>query len=208
MDNHWGKCKAHFPQPLVPESIIDETGAVTMKKSEPWINTFTPIITYLLRCKTDVTSLASGTNIKGVIMYVSNYIVKSTLNIHVIFDSIRSVFQKNREIIKGSLPTKEKAHHFMTKVTSLLSAKAKINAPMISMYLLGNPDHYTDHMFILFYWQPYIQEAQCEFGSGNLAGPQRVAIIKKRGRIMGLSQVHGYIHCPQEANNICLYDWI
>ena len=68
MDNRWGKCKARFPRPVVPESVIDETGAVTMKKTEPWINTFTHAVTYLLRCNTDVTSLASGTAIKGVIM--------------------------------------------------------------------------------------------------------------------------------------------
>ena len=192
----------------MPESVIDEMGAVTIKKAEPWINTFTYIITYLLRCNTDVTSLASGTAIKGVIMYLSDYIVKSTLKTHVIFDSIRSVFQKNGEMIGGSLPTKEKARRFMTKVANLLSAKAEMGAPMISMYLLGNPDHYTDHTFIPFYWQPYIQEAQCDFGSESPAGPQKVAIIKKRGRIVGLSPVHDYIHRPQEAYNICLYDWI
>jgi hypothetical protein len=208
LDNRWGKCKARFPRPLVPESVIDETGAVTVKKSEPWINTFTPLVTFLLRCNTDVTSLASGTAIKGVIMYVSDYIVKSTLKTHVIFDSIRSVFQKNGEMIGGSLPTKEKARRFLTKVANLLSAKAEMGAPMISMYLLGNPDHYTDHIFIPFYWQPYVQEAQREFGGGNLAGPQKVAIIKKNGRIVGLSPVHDYIHRPREADNVCLYDWI
>ena len=208
MDNRWGKCKARFPRQLVPESIIDETGAVTMKKNEPWINTFTHAVTYLLRCNTDVTSLASGTAIKEVIMYVSDYIVKSTLKTHVIFDSIRSVFQKNGEMIGGSLPTKEKARRFMTKVANLLSAKAEMGAPMISMYLLGNPDHYTDHIFIPFYWQPYIQEAQRDFGSGDSAGPQKVAIIKKRGKIVGISPVHDYIYRPREAYNICLYDWM
>ena len=210
MDNRWGKCKARFPRPMVPESVIDETGAVTMKKKESWINTFTHLVTYLFRCNTDVTSLASGTAIKGVIMYVSDYIVKSTLKTHVIFDSIRSVFQKNGEMIGGSLPTKEKARRFMTKVANILSAKAEMGAPMISMYLLGNPDHYTDHTFIPFYWQPYIQEAQRDFGlrSEDLAGPQKVAIIKKRGKIVGLSPVHDYIYRPQEAYNICLYDWM
>ena len=208
MDNRWGKCKARFPLPVVPESVIDETGAVTMKKAEPWINTFTHVVTYIFRCNTDVTSLASGTAIKGVIMYVSDYIVKSSLKTHVIFDSIRSVFQKNGEMIGGSLPTKEKARRFMTKVANLLSAKAEMGAPMISMYLLGNPDHYTDHTFVPFYWQPYIQEAQRDFTSENLTGPQKVAVIKKRGRIVGLSPVHDYIHRPREAHNICLYDWI
>lgn len=67
------------------------------------------MVTYLLHCNTDVTSLASGTAIKGVIMYMSDYITKTALKTHVIFDSIRMVFQKNGEMIGGMLPQKEKA---------------------------------------------------------------------------------------------------
>ena len=88
MDNKWGKCKARFPRLTVLKSIINETGAIIMKKLEPWINIFMPLITYLLHCNTDVTSLSSGTAIKAVIMYVSDYVVKPTLKTHIIFDSI------------------------------------------------------------------------------------------------------------------------
>jgi hypothetical protein len=143
MDNKWGKCKACFPRATSAKTVIDETGAIIMRKVEPWINTFTPLVTYLLCCNTDVTSLSSGTAIKSVTMYVSDYITKTTLKTHVIFDSIRLVFQKNNGMITGSLPTKEKARRFMTKVANLLSAKAEMGAPMIAMYLVGNPDHYT-----------------------------------------------------------------
>ena len=154
-----GKCKARFPRTTAPITSIDDTGAITLKKIEAWINTFTHMVTYLLRCNTDITSLASGTAIKGVIMYVSDYITKTAFKTHVIFDSIRTVFQKNGEMIGGTLPQKEKARWFMTKIANLLSAKAEMGAPMISMYLLGNPDHYTDHKFVTFYWQPFVHEA-------------------------------------------------
>lgn len=210
MDNKWGTCKARFPRQIVPESVIDETGAITMKKTEAWINTFTPLVTYLFRCNTDVTSLASGTAIKGVIMYVSDYITKSTLKTHVIFDSIRTIFQRTGEMMGGTLPAKEKARRFMTKVANLLSAKAEMGSPMICMYLLGNPDHYTDHQFIPFYWQQYVQEARRDFAEGGLdtAPPQKVAIIKRKGRIVGLSPVHDYVYRPSQLDGICLYDWV
>ena len=209
MDNKWGKCKARFPRLTVLKSIIDVTGAIILKKLEPWINTFTPLVTYLLRCNTDVTSLSSGTAIKGVIMYVTDYIVKPTLKTHVIFDSIRTVFQKNGEMMGGSLPTKEKARRFMTKVANLLSAKAEMGAPMIAMYLLGNPDHYTGHIFVPFYWQPYVQEARQSFENGDDSKvPQKVTVIKKRGRILGLSPVHDYVHRPEALANVNLYDWV
>ena len=208
MDNKWGKCKAQFPRLTTLESVIDETGAIIMKKLEPWINTFTPLVTYILRCNTDVTSLSSGTAIKGVIMYVSDYVVKPTLKTHVIFDSIQTVFQKNSEMMGGSLSTKEKAQRFMTKVANLLSAKAEMGGPMIAMYLLGNPDHYTGHTFVPFYWQMYVQEAQRPFEDGDLKVPQKVTIIKKKGKILGLSRVHDYVHRPVELADINLYDWV
>ena len=70
-----GKCKARFPRPIVEKTEVDpETGAISMKKLEPMINTVTPQLTYLLHCNTDVTSLKSGTAIKAVVMYVTDYI--------------------------------------------------------------------------------------------------------------------------------------
>ena len=66
--------------------MIDELGSICMKKIEAWLNTFTPLVMYALRCNTDVTSLSSGTAIKAVVLYVSDYITKSTLKTHTIFD--------------------------------------------------------------------------------------------------------------------------
>ncbi|KAL5532417.1 hypothetical protein ACEPAF_5987 [Sanghuangporus sanghuang] len=43
----------------------------------------------------DVTSLLSGTAIKAVIMYIMDYITKSSLNTSSIFDVIKAVFDRN-----------------------------------------------------------------------------------------------------------------
>ena len=210
-DNKWGKCKARFPRSLFTKSTIDTlTGAINIKKLEPWLNTFTPIVTYLFRCNTDVTSLSSGTAIKAVVIYVSDYITKSSLKTHVIFDSIKSVFHKNSEMIGGTLPMKEKARRVMIKVVNLLSAKMEMGAPMICMYLLDNPDHYTDHTFVPFYWQSYVSEARSYFAETTLENYEKhkVALIKRKGRIIGLSSVFDYIYRPAELQNVTLYDWI
>ena len=79
-----------------------------MKKMEPWLNTFTPLVTYLSCCNTDVTSLSSDTAIKAVVRYVSDYITKTTLKTHTIFDSIHSVFHKNGEMLGVPFQCKKK----------------------------------------------------------------------------------------------------
>jgi hypothetical protein len=208
MDNKWNKCKARFPRPTFLKTVIDELGTISLKKIEAWLNTFTPLVTYALRCNTDVTSLSSGTAIKAVVLYVSDYITKSTLKTHTIFDSIRSVFQRNSEMINGTLPIKEKARRFMTKVANLLSAKAEMGAPMICMYLLGNPDHYTSHSFIPFYWQSYVGEVRRIFEEISEEQQPKMTLIKKKGKIVGLSPVQDYVHRAPELEHINLFEWI
>jgi len=208
-NNRWGKCKAHFPRPLFSSTKVDpDTGAIDMKKTEPWINTFSPVVTFIFRCNTDITSLSSGTAIKSVVLYISDYITKTSLKTHTIFESIRSVFHKNSEMIGGTLLAKEKARRVMTKVVNLLTAKMEMGAPMICMYLLGNPDHYTDHKFVTFYWQSYVSEARRAFIEVGIAEGHKIAIIKKNGRLIGLSPVFDYIYRSPELENVNLYDWI
>ena len=47
--NKYGNCKSRFPRTLYEQTEVDpKTGALNIKKGEAWINTLTPIITYLL----------------------------------------------------------------------------------------------------------------------------------------------------------------
>jgi hypothetical protein len=73
---------------------------------------------------------------------------------------------------------------------------------MISMYLLGNPDHYTGHTFIPFYWRMFVNEAQrpwqiCENGTDGAI--EKVTLIRVRNSIIGLSPVYDYIY--SDSNN-------
>jgi hypothetical protein len=230
LDNIWGRCKARFPRLTFTKTEIDtEEGSISLKKTESWLNTFTYIVTYLFRCNTDITSLRSGTAIKAVFLYVTNYVTKPALKTHVIFDTVRSMFQKNTELIGGDQTRKEKARKLMTKIVNSLSGKMEWGSPIGSMYLLGNPDHYTNYMFTPFYWKSFVQEArkpwetlstpQHDSSTANLdptkpievgAGQPRekVAIFKRNGRVIGLSPVHDYICRPIEFDSTCLYDWI
>ena len=219
LDNIWGRCKARFPRALFEKTEFDmETGRIDVKKRDSWLNTFTYLVTYLFRCNTDITSLRSGTAIKAVLLYVSNYVTKPSLKTHVIFETVRSMFQKHSDIIGGSDARNHKARKLMTRIVNSLSAKMEIGSPMACMYLLGNPDHYTNHTFVPFYWQSFVREArkpweqkpECEDLELNtdLEPPEKLTIFKCRGRVVGFSPVHDYVHRPAEFHSMCLYDWI
>src|ERR1700674_5270660 len=144
--NAQGNCKARFPRELFKETQVDpKTGALNVKKGEEWVNTFTVLLTYLLRSNSDVTSLLSGTAIKAIVAYIPDYVTKPGLKTYSIFDTITGVFARNSEMIGGNAARKEKAQVLITQIVNSLTAKMEIGGPMACLYLLGNPDHYTDH---------------------------------------------------------------
>ena len=122
-------------------------GALNIKKGESMLNTVTAEVTYLIHSNTDVTSLLSGTAIKAVVAYVSDYISKPALKTYLIFEAVKNVFDRNSEMLGGSLDQKEKACILLTQIVNNLTSKMEIGGPMASMYLLKNPDHYTNHKF-------------------------------------------------------------
>ncbi|KAJ7111113.1 hypothetical protein C8R44DRAFT_633493, partial [Mycena epipterygia] len=90
-----GTCSARFPREVFIKSEVDpEDGAINVKKLEPMINCVTPDLTYCLRCNTDVTSLLSGTSIKAVVAYISDYVTKATLKLYHIFDTVSAIMRK------------------------------------------------------------------------------------------------------------------
>jgi hypothetical protein len=143
----------------VPQSTVNfEDGYITLKKSESMLNTIMPCITYIFRCNTDVTSLLSGTSIKAVISYVSDYIIKPSLKTHRIFATAYNIFDKNANLDADDASQTDDARKLILKIVNALSSKMEIGSPMASMYLLQNSDHYTSHIFIPFWWKSFVNE--------------------------------------------------
>ncbi len=211
-ENKYSVCRARFPRETYREAVLDpETGALNLKKGEPWTNMFTAALTYLVCCNTDVTNLSSGTAIKAVVLYISNYITKTTLKTHVIFDVIRDVFEKNTGILASSVSSKEKARCLMGKIVNLLAVKQEMGAPMLAMYLMGHPDHYMDHQFKTLYWKNYMTEVRDVWRDKNNKAEEdthKLTMVKEKdGKIVGVLPVIDYMFRPIELAKMSVYQW-
>jgi hypothetical protein len=204
-----GVCKARFPRQTFDETQVDpKTGALNMKKDEEWINTFTPEVTYLLRCNTDVTSLLSGTAIKAIVAYISDYVTKPGLKTYSIFDVICNVFNRNSEMIGGTLKRKERARTLLIQIVNSLTAKMEIGAPMASLYLLGNPDHYTNYEFVVLYWRSYVNEVLKSWKNDDNIDKEKVVIKKNaEGDYVAYSPLDDYRFRPSKFSETTLYEW-
>ena len=210
LSNKWGKCKARFPRKTFEHTEVNmDNGALNIKKGESMLNTVTAEITYLIRSNTDVTSLLSGTAIKAVVAYVSDYISKPALKTYLIFEAIKNVFDRNSEMLGGSLDQKEKARRLLTQIVNNLTSKMEIGGPMASMYLLQNPDHYTNHKFQTFYWPNFVRAARYAWDTNSKEyAEDQLVLLKIKGKIIGRTLVQDYVFRPVEYSQVSLYDWI
>ncbi|TFK24313.1 hypothetical protein FA15DRAFT_592606 [Coprinopsis marcescibilis] len=88
-------CKACFPRDIHEHTTIDDDGHICLKKLEPMLNTFSLPVSYITWCNTDVTTLLSGTAIKAIVSYVTDYITKPMLKSHQIFSAAYDIYQRN-----------------------------------------------------------------------------------------------------------------
>jgi hypothetical protein len=207
------KCKSRFPREIVPKSSVDSaTGHLHMQHGESDLNTFNTTLTYLMRCNSDVTSLLSGTAIKSVIAYVADYITKTPLKTHVMIETINSVFSRNIEYLNGDASQADKARKIMVQIVNSLTVKQEIGAPMAALYLLGNPDHYTNYKYKVFYWQSFVREAQSAWPESETSDSNvepTVAIYRNDlNKIVSSSFVADFTMRPKKCEKICLYDWV
>lgn len=209
-------CRARFPRDLYPESTVDpESGALTLKKKEAWINTYSVTLSYLLRCNSDVTCLLSGTMVRAVIAYVTDYVTKSSLKTHVVFDVIRSVIENARLTGSSDVPDRERARRLLGRMVNGMSGKSEIGGPMVCALLLGQPEHYTDRHFKVFFWTSYARVVADAWGERALPGEgdrdevvDRVIISSSPDGFVPYSKVNDYTLRPREMESWCLVDYL
>ena len=112
-------------------------------------------------------------------------------------------------MLGGTQKQKDKARSLITKIVNSLTAKLEIGGPMASLYLLGNPDHYTNHDFVVFYWKGYVTEVLKAWKQEDDVRSDKVVLLKNvDGEYIGLSMVDDYKYRPYDLNDKSLYEWI
>ena len=208
-------CKARFPRPYFAETIVDSQGHLEMKHHEQWLNTLCYILSYLIRCNSDVTSLLSGTSIKAIIAYITDYITKTPLKSHVMFDIIQGILHRNTDTANNDVLGSEKARKLMVQITNAFMSHLELGAPFAATYLLGLPDHYTNFQFQVCYWQSYVSQIEKVWkdqeeseGHSNVLDMANVLIYKAGGNYRAASPLYDYVFRPKELEEVCLYDYI
>ncbi len=212
------ECRARFPRnPLYSESFVDQdSGALRFRKDEAWINTYNVVLSYLMRCNTDVTCLLSGTQVRAVLAYVTDYITKMSLKTYTIFETIQTVISGNATLVSDSPTRADAARKLIVKVVNALTSQLQTGGPLVCGQLMDLPDHYKNKHFKVFYWYSYtyaVANAWDEDTSADTSSAQSTgsSVLLKRHRgseIVAHTKVHDYSYRPDELCHMTLYDYL
>ncbi|KAJ7717721.1 hypothetical protein B0H16DRAFT_1337936, partial [Mycena metata] len=156
----------------------------------------------------------SGTAVKAVIAYVSDYISKVSLKSYQLFASVFQVFESSAESMEADIKSHDKSRHMMRKMVNSLSTKMEIGSPMASMYVLGDPDHYSSHLFVPFAWRSYSLFVRKFWHTEDVADTEgevldeKVEITASDGNIFASSAVDDYRFRPLVFEHMSLYEWV
>ncbi|KAJ7163699.1 hypothetical protein C8R46DRAFT_901899, partial [Mycena filopes] len=134
------------------------------------------------------------------------------------FASVFEVFDRNSEqVSEENVEGTVKAKNLMRQMINSMSTKLEIGSPMASMYVLGNPDHYSSHKFVNFWWRTYVTFIKRHWAEleGNPMDnddenphEERITIKNQNGTFVALSPVDDYRYRPIAYESVNLYEWI
>lgn len=151
------ECKSRFPRTYELCTRVEEgTGALILKQIEIMLNVHCRLLAYLMRCNHDVTPLISGTQVRAIMVYITEYITKTPLRTHNIFEAVKGVFDRRALFLDSTDNDGDVARKLLTRVVNALIAKQQIGGPLACHFLQGFPDHYTDTQFKVMHWKSFV----------------------------------------------------
>ncbi len=138
------QCRFNFPRLMIPNSHIDDTGSISLRRNNVWVNPWNPALASILRSNHDVTFIASSNNALALIHYITNYATKGNCSQYqrimgaVFVKKAYDNMQPSANVSSHVAPDK-----FALRAFNRLTYDREISGPLVASYLLGLPDHYT-----------------------------------------------------------------
>ncbi|EGO30262.1 hypothetical protein SERLADRAFT_412311 [Serpula lacrymans var. lacrymans S7.9] len=150
--------------------LDSETQGILLWRLHPKINNFNDIVIFLLKCNMDIKYVGSGEAAKALLYYISDYITKSTLPVHVGLDALRYAIKQNKKKFPQSDDTPElvRSQSLFTKSVNAIMARQEMSHQQVMSYLIGGGDCYC-----VIRWSEFDQYMSSHF-AGDLQSSSSV----------------------------------
>ncbi|KAI5996540.1 hypothetical protein F5J12DRAFT_725566, partial [Pisolithus orientalis] len=130
-------------------SLDDDTKAILLRHGHPCINNYNDIVIYLMQCNMDIKFVGSGVDAKALTYYISDYITKNDLQVHVGLQAIQAVMESHVKRFMNNVDASVAVHkkNLLMKMINTMMGKHKISHQQVMSHLVWGGDYYTSHQF-------------------------------------------------------------
>jgi len=144
--------------------IDDRHGGILLRRHHPKVSPLTDVVAFVMQCNTNSQFIGSAEAANAFIWYVTGYMTKFSLPVHVGMAALSYVVKKTHEsVVKPSAGDKKQAIGAVTTAVNSMMARQEISQPQVMSYLLGGGDHYTSEEFSSMNWGAIRRQAKKEW---------------------------------------------
>ncbi|KAF8340221.1 hypothetical protein F5887DRAFT_1062648 [Amanita rubescens] len=143
-----------------PHTTVDyETGEIAYQCQNGLINNYNQTIIESLRCNMDIKFIGSGTSAKAILYYITDYVSKAQLKMHVVYSALEIAINKLQSAPQLFVePASEDAEQefacaMIRKAANSIVALQELSAQQVALFSLCGSDCYTSHSFRRLFWR-------------------------------------------------------
>ena len=81
------------PNNFVPKTSVNDIGELCYQCLDGLVNNYTETVIEILRCNMDIKFIGSGLSAKAILYYMTDYISKTQLKMHVVYNALEIAIQ-------------------------------------------------------------------------------------------------------------------
>ncbi|PPQ76166.1 hypothetical protein CVT26_009225 [Gymnopilus dilepis] len=217
-------CRMRMDGTLEPCTRYDEgLDSVVIRRLHPKISSYNDVMTFLMKCNVNIQFVGPGEAAKAYIYYVTDYITKPSLPMHVGFSALIYAIKKVRDSTasRNNGQGGEVSPRAAITVANSMMGKQEISHPQVMSYLVGGGDHYSPFRFQKLHRWSFVAYVATFFSSivgtdeqldGNSQRllDDHVELSFSNGNVTENSQVLDYCMRPEASpfQDMCLYEFV
>ncbi|KAG2155408.1 hypothetical protein DEU56DRAFT_867878 [Suillus clintonianus] len=143
--------------------MIDiDSGSIELRRWRGRINNYTDLILFLLQCNTDTQFIGSGEAAKAAVFYITEYITKGNLPMHVGLQALDYATRMHESQHAEDASVEYQNRSLITKSVNAMMGQQEISHQQVMSYLVGGGDFYTSHTFQTLKWYEFKRPSKSE----------------------------------------------
>lgn len=165
-------CRMRIDGTTCPETRLDDdSGGILLRRLHPRIASYNDLVIFLIKSNMDIKFIGSGEAAKALLYYITDYITKPSLAVHVGLGALSYAIQRTNEkfgTIEGDIDGKKSRGALTLVVNKMLSSQETSHQQVMS-YLVGGGDIYSSHTYQVLHWAAFDRLFRKSFPGGQVS---------------------------------------